>query len=122
MTFNTISYIIYAVITIYITVVVGYKCYKNGYHYVLSIFIEEEISLAINKILLLGYYLTNLGYVITIIGRWKEITSIYMMINELSFKIASIVFLLTGMHYMNIIVLSFWRKKSTIKSPLNKRV
>lgn len=110
MTFNTISYIVYATITIYITVVVGYMCYKNGYHYVLSIFIEEEISLAINKILLLGYYLTNLGYAITIISTWKSISTINEMINELSFKIASIVFILAAMHYMNMIVLAFWRK------------
>jgi hypothetical protein len=52
MTYNTISYMIYTFVTIYITVAVGYKCYKSGYYYVLSIFIEEEITVAINKILL----------------------------------------------------------------------
>ena len=112
MTYNTISYIIYSIITIYITVVVGYKCYKSGYHYVLSIFIEKEITQAINKILLLGYYLTNIGYAITIISTWKEITSLPMLINELSLKIASIVFILAAMHYMNMIVLALWRKTS----------
>ena len=110
MTYNTISYIIYSIITIYITVVVGYRCYKSGYYYVLSIFIEEDISFAINKILLLGYYLTNIGYTITIISTWKPIVTINEMINELSFKIASIVFILAAMHYMNMIVLAFCRK------------
>ena len=112
MTLNTISYIIYTIISSYITIVVGFQCHKNGYYYVLSIFIDEEISQAINNILLLGYYLTNIGYAITIISTWQNISSINMMINELSFKIASIVFLLAAMHYMNVIVLSFWRKKS----------
>ena len=116
MTYNTVSYIIYAIITIYITVVVGYQCYKNGYHYVLSIFIEEEVTQAINKILLLGYYLTNIGYAITIISTWKNITSLYMMINELSFKIATIVFILAGMHFVNIIILALWRKTSINKN------
>jgi len=77
---------------------------------VLSIFIEEEISVAINKILLLGYYLTNIGYVITIISKWKTINTGYEMINELSIRIASILFLLAVMHYLNMIVLTFWRK------------
>jgi len=115
MTYNTISYIIYAIITIYITVVVGYQCYKSGYVYVLSIFIEEEISMSINKILLLGYYLTNLGYAITIISTWNTINSITDMVNELSLRIASIVFILAGMHYMNMIVLTLWRKTSLSK-------
>jgi len=39
-----------------------------------------------------------------------------MMINELSFKIASIVFLLAAMHYMNMIVLGLWRKKAITKN------
>lgn len=114
MNYNTISYSIYALITTYITLVVGYQCYKNGYVYVLSIFIAAPISQAINKLLLLGYYLTNLGYAITIISTWKNITSLNEMIVELSVKIASIVFILAAMHYMNMIVLSFWRK-TTIK-------
>ena len=68
--------------------------------------------MAINKILLLGYYLTNIVYVITIISTWSTINTINEMINELSFKIASIVFILAAMHYMNMIVLAFWRKTS----------
>ena len=115
MTYNTISYLIYATITIYITVEVGYQCYKSGYVYVLSIFKEEEISQSINKILLLGYYLTNIGYAITIISTWKTITSINEMVTELSLKIASIIFILALMHYMNMIVLTFCRKTSISK-------
>ena len=115
MTYNTMSYIIYTIITIYITVVVGYQCYKSGYVYVLSIFKEEEISLSINKILLLGYYLTNIGYAITIISTWKTIVSINQMVAELSLRIASIVFILALMHYMNMIVLTLWRETSISK-------
>ncbi len=115
MTYNTTSYIIYTLITIYVIIVVGWKCYKNGYHYVQSIFIEEKISHAINNILLIGYYLTNIGYAITIISTWNSITNLYQMINELSFKIAGIVFLLAFMHYMNIVVLALWRKTSMSK-------
>jgi len=112
MTYNIISYIIYSIITIYITIVVGFQCYKNGYVYVQSIFVEEETSKSINKILLLGYYLTNIGYVITVIHDWGKVESLYQLLNELSLKIASILFILAGMHYMNIVVLSFWKKTS----------
>ena len=115
MTYNTISYIIYAIITIYITVIVGYKCYKSGYVYVLSIFEEVAISQSINKILLLGYYLTNIGYAITIISTWNKITSVNEMVSELSLRIASIVFILALMHYINMIVLTLWRKTSLSK-------
>ena len=100
MSYNIISYIIYSIITIYITIVVGYQCYKNGYVYVQSIFIDEDTSVSINKILLLGYYLTNIGYTITVIRDWGKVTSLYQLINELSLRIASILFILALMHYM----------------------
>jgi hypothetical protein len=110
MTFNTISYIIYAPIAIYITVAVGYQFYKNGLVYVQSIFEDEKISLAINKILLIGYYLTNTGYAIMMIDRWEKVDSLLHLINVLSEKIATIILILAMLHYLNIMVLSMWRQ------------
>lgn len=115
MTYNTISYIVYAPIAIYITVVVGWKCYKNGLVYVSSIFKDEQLSLAINKMLLIGYYLTNIGYAIMMIKRWKKVENGIEMINVLSENLASIVMILALLHYLNIIVLSFWRQAAISK-------
>ncbi|MCB0401108.1 MAG: hypothetical protein KDD41_03430 [Flavobacteriales bacterium] len=115
MTYNLLSYIIYAPIAIYITVVVGYQCYKNGLVYVLSIFQDENLSLAINRILLTGYYLTNIGYAVLIIESWEEVQSVLQLLNVLSFKLAGIILLLAALHYINILVLSLWRKTAHIK-------
>lgn len=112
MTYNTLSYMIYAPIAIYISVVVGYQCYKNGLVYVHSIFKDVQLSLAINKILLIGYYLTNIGYAIMMIKRWDKIESVLEMINVLSYNLATIILILAMLHYLNIMVLSMWRKSS----------
>ena len=112
MTYNTLSYIIYAPIAIYITVVVGYKCYKSGLVYVESIFQDEKVSMAINKILLVGYYLTNIGYAITMIKNWETVENYMEMINVLSFNLATIILLLAFLHYTNVTVLALWRKVS----------
>jgi len=117
MNYNLISYIIYIFITVYITIIVGYQCYKNGSPYVKSIFLEDEIAHSVNNILLVGYYLTNIGYAVTIISYWNKIYSLSQMINELSLRIASILFILAAMHYMNIVVLSLFRR-SSIKNKL----
>lgn len=84
MAYNTISYIIYAPIAIYITVVVGYQRYKSGLVYVNSIFRDEQLSLSINKILLIGYYLTNIGYAIMMIKKWEEVENAIEMVNVLT--------------------------------------
>lgn len=112
---------IYAPITIYITVVVGYQCYKNGLVYVQSIFRDDSISVAINKILLIGYYLTNIGYAIMVIKDWDKVDTVYQMLNELSVRIATIILMLACLHYINIIVLSLWRK-TTKKISINQKI
>jgi hypothetical protein len=119
MNYNIISYIIYLLITIYITVIVGWKCYKNGLVYVESIFKDEKLSQAINKILLIGYYLTNIGYAIMTLKNTNEITNTYQLMNEVSYRVATIVLILAGLHYMNVIVLSLWRKSSESKININ---
>lgn len=119
MSYNTISYIIYAPIAIYITVVVGYQCYKSGLVYVNSIFKDEQLSLSINKILLIGYYLTNIGYAIMMIKKWEEVENAIEMVNVLSENLASIVMILALLHYLNIIVLAFWRQAAN-NSPLER--
>ena len=120
MTYNTLSYIIYAPIAIYITVVVGYQCYKNGLVYVLSVFKDKKVSESINKILLVGYYLTNIGYAIMIIKRWEKIENIIKMINVLSENLASIVMILALLHYLNVITLSMCRQVSIKNFPLER--
>ena len=115
MTYNTLSYIIYAPIAIYITVVVGYQCYRNGLVYVQSIFKDEKVSESINKILLAGYYLTNIGYAIMMIHRWKKVENSIEMINVLSENLASIVMILALLHYLNIITLSMCRQVAISK-------
>lgn len=114
MTYNTLSYMIYAPIAIYITVVVGYQCYKNGLVYVQSIFKDEDVALAINKILLIGYYLTNIGYAIMMIKKWEKVESFIEMINVLSYNLATIILLLALLHYINVATLALWRKTSNV--------
>ena len=119
MNYNIISYIIYLPIIIYITVIVGWKFYKNGLVYVEGIFKDKKLAQAINKILLIGYYLTNIGYAIMTLKNAHQITNIYQLINELSFRIALIVLMLAGLHYINMMVLSLWNKSSETKININ---
>ena len=83
--------------------------------YVESIFGEVKLAQAINKILLVGYYLTNVGYAIITVKDFKHVSNVFELLNEVSLRLASIVLILAALHYINIIVLSFGRKSSIIK-------
>jgi hypothetical protein len=71
---NTLAYIIYLLITYLVTVHVGLAFYRNGRAYILNLLLgDEALTDSINRILLTGYYLLNLGYAAVMISFWKTI-------------------------------------------------
>lgn len=106
MNLNLITYLIYLPITGFITIWVGYVLYKNGEHFILKqLKGDQELTSTINKVLLVGYYLINLGYCLWIISLWEDIDSRVQMIQSLSDTIGKIVLGLGIMHFINISIL-----------------
>ncbi len=71
---NTIAYILYFLITYFITVHTGLSFYRNGRIYILNLLEgNEALTSYINRLLLVGYYLLNLGYVALTVNEWDEI-------------------------------------------------
>ncbi|MFD1063833.1 hypothetical protein ACFQ1Q_11310 [Winogradskyella litorisediminis] len=117
MNFNLITYCIYLPIIIFIMVKIGWLFYKNGEVFLLNLFQNnEELVKSINNLLLIGYYLTNIGYAIITISNWERIDNLIEMLNSLSATIGKIILLLALMHYNNI----FWLKHLNKSKLLNQ--
>ncbi len=116
MNFNIISYLIYIPIIFFITVKVGWILYKNGEVFLYSILTNDaEIVENLNKILLIGYYLINLGAATITIAYWETVATSYEMISTLSDVLGKTILLLALMHYNNIFWIIFLnRKKQTL--------
>lgn len=110
---NILSYIIYGIITFYITVKVGWICYKNGIHFIQLELQDEQIAQSVNKLLLVGYYLLNLGYALSMIYTWNTIHNQLELISALSYRTAYIILGLGCLHYFNIAMIALLRKKSS---------
>lgn len=110
--YNIIAYSIFLAIIIYIILVVGKICYRNGNIYVDRLIPDHsELCQQINKVLLVGYYLVNIGYAATTLITWKQIFTIEQLIEILSVKIATIAFILSFLHYSNIYILTNYVQK-----------
>jgi hypothetical protein len=109
---NIVAYIIYLFITYIITVRVGKVFYKNGRHYILSIVHgDEQLTDFINKILLAGYYLMNLGYATIMLSFWKTVTSYADLIASVSSMTGRILLSLAIVHFANMYIISIIGKK-----------
>lgn len=107
MSLNLIGYSIFIVLMVFIIVVVGKICYRNG-----NVFVAElipghlELCQQINKVLLIGYYLINIGYCAVNLSFWQVISSTPMLVEVISLKMAGIIIILSGLHYLNIFLLT----------------
>jgi hypothetical protein len=113
MNYNLISYGVYLSITIYVTVGVGYKIYKLGKAFLEELF-PSKLAFCdrVNRLLLLGYYLVNIGYIAISVADWPYIENGAMALQYLFSKIGLILLALGLLHITNIIVLFLLSKSN----------
>lgn len=107
MNYNMIGYGIFITLIVLIIVVVGKICYRNGNVFVAELIPDHlELCQQINKILLVGYYLVNIGYGAMTLVDWETITSPLQLVEVIAIKISIIISILSILHYLNIIILT----------------
>lgn len=113
MTLTVITYLLYLTISIGLTLLVGRTLFTNGRGFLVDIFNgDTNLADSINKLLLVGFYLVNVGYVSLTMHMGMDILSAEHMMEKLSYKIGVILLVLAGMHFMNLIVLYKMRKRN----------
>ena len=112
---NTLAYIIYLLITYLVTVHVGFAFYRNGRVYILNLMLgNEALTDSINKILLTGYYLLNLGYAAVMINFWETIGTYTELITSIGIMTGRILLTLGIIHFFNMAVIYFISKQKSI--------
>lgn len=112
MNYNISSYLIYSWISIYIIYWVGKLFHSNGRIFILRLFDQNEsLTDTTNNILLIAYYLFNIGYVVLQFSFWEKVTSMEAMIASISMKAGLLLMILAIAHYLNIMIIYFLSKK-----------
>lgn len=113
MTLTAITYLIYVLVTIVATVWVGRTLHQNGAVFLDQIFQGDfDLSKGVNKLLLIGFYLINFGYVLFNLKLRTAVADLQHCIEVLSVKVGFIIIVLGVMHFLNLFVLFYLRKKS----------
>jgi hypothetical protein len=103
---NTLAYILYILTTYIITVHVGLIFFRNGRLYILRLLHgDENLTDSINRILLTGYYLLNLGYAALMIRGWKTILTWTDLLASLTTMTGRIIITLGIIHFFNMAVI-----------------
>ncbi|HXB94820.1 MAG TPA: hypothetical protein VNU70_06670 [Puia sp.] len=116
MTYILTLYADYLILTVILTIWVARTLFRNGKVFLIDIFHgNKELAQAVNNLLLVGFYLVNLGYAVYTLRVEYAINDTRQLIEELSVKIGAIILILGGMHFFNMLVFFKLRKRALLE-------
>ena len=85
----------------------------NGKIFLIDIFHgNKELADSVNNLLLVGFYLINVGYAVYTLKEYNTIISMQEVIERLSIKLGVIILILGGMHFFNLFIFFKLRNKA----------
>ncbi|MDF1660287.1 MAG: hypothetical protein P1V97_00845 [Planctomycetota bacterium] len=107
-----VSHLLYLAISLVFTVWVARTLFKNGRIFIVDAFQgNEQLADSINHLLLVGFYLINIGFVSLALKYGDRPVNTVQSIEYLSTKVGLVLVILGIMHFFNLGILSRMRRK-----------
>jgi hypothetical protein len=117
MTLDIATYLVYLSVSIALTIWVAHTLHKNGRIFLVDVFHgNESLADSVNHLLVVGFYLINLGWVCLMLKLGYDISSPKEGIEALSVKIGTVLLVLGGMHFFNLFIFSRMRRRATMRN------
>ena len=107
-----VAYAVYVLVSVALTVWVGHTLSRHGEIFLVDVFAgEAALAHAVNRLLVVGFYLLNLGYVSFALRIGGEVPDVRVAIESLSTKLGGVLLVLGVVHLANVFVLSRVRRR-----------
>ena len=111
---TVITYGLYLLIALPLTVWVARNLFRNGRVFLVDCFHgNESLADSVNQLLVMGFYLINFGFVALYLKLAVEVEEARGVFEALSGKIGVVLLVLGGMHFFNLVVFTKMRKRAT---------
>ena len=112
-------YFSYLAISIALTVWVARTLHRNGRVFLVDAFHgNEALADSVNQLLVVGFYLINIGYIALALKTTDPLSNVRQVIELESVKIGVVLLILGGMHFFNILVFAKMRNRAVLPQPL----
>ena len=116
---TTITYSLYLLIAIPVTIWVAKTLHRNGRVFLVDCFHgNAEMADSVNHLLVVGFYLINIGFValfLKIESKVQEVTGVFEALSE---KLEVVLLVLGGMHFLNLYIFSKLRQNPNAQPPV----
>ncbi|MCX5368432.1 hypothetical protein OHU34_16400 [Streptomyces sp. NBC_00080] len=113
---TVIAYVVYLVVSIGLTVWVARTLSSNGRIFLADVLQgNEKLADAVNHLLVVGFYLVNLGFVALYLSGDDTIEDTRGIFEALSTKVGVVLLVLGAMHLANVYVLNRIRRRGVME-------
>jgi len=113
MTAKTLTYLLYLAVTVPLTVAVARTLHRNGKLFLRDVFAgNEPLADAVNHLLVVGFYLLNLGYVSLFLTTDRSVSTGEDVLEVLSNRVGVVALVLGGVHLANVWLFNTLRRRA----------
>ena len=114
--YTEITYALYLAISVALTVWVARTLHRNGRAFLVDSFLgNEKLADSVNHLLVVGFYLVNIGYVALALKYGVKPETLRDAIEALSTKVGFVLVVLGVMHFGNIAVFTKMRARALLE-------
>jgi hypothetical protein len=103
-------YLVYLAISVGLTVWVANTLSRNGQVFLEDVFDDTKLAKAVNQLLVMGFYLLNLGFASAAMRSSATIGDASKALETLSMKIGLVLLVLGALHFSNVFFLNRYRR------------
>jgi hypothetical protein len=103
-------YLAYLAISVGLTVWVATTLSRNGLIFLEEVFADTKLARAVNQLLVMGFYLLNLGYVAVAMKSGKDVPTASVALETISMKLGLVLLVLGVLHFTNVFFLGRFRR------------
>lgn len=116
MNWTASTYLAYLLVTVPLTVWVASTLSRNGRVFLRDVFGDDAgLADAVNNLLVVGFYLLNLGFVILYLRQGSDIGDLTGLLDALSTKIGVVMLGLGAVHFVNIYAFNAIRRRTHLE-------
>ena len=112
MDLSLVQYIVYLLVSVCLTVWVARTLHRNGRRFLVDVFNDQGLADSVNHLLVVGFYLINLGVVALLVNAGASPGSLSAVVRTVTTNVGFVLLVLGGMHFMNLLILSRMRRRT----------
>ncbi len=111
--YSLVTYGLYIVTAVPITLFVARTLSRNGKHFLIDVFHgNDSLADAVNQLLVVGFYLLNLGFVSFFLKSTERIESYRVALEVLSTKVGTVAIVIGLVHFANVWAFNKYRNRA----------